>query len=132
MPIPKNNALLPLARTLRKNMTPQEKKLWYLFLRNYPVKIYRQRIIGSCIVDFYCASAKLVIEIDGSQHYTNEGYSRDWKRSDYLESCGLQVMRFTNREVDRHPESVCAEIDRTIRSKTDPDASPGFASDTDN
>ena len=131
MLIPKNNALLPIARTLRKNMTPQEKKLWHLFLRNYPIKIYRQRIIGSYIVDFYCASARLVIEIDGSQHYTNEGYSRDWKRADDLEGYGLQILRFTNQEVDRHLESVCAEIDRIIQSRTDPEASPGFASGTD-
>ena len=69
MQIPKNNALLDNARRLRREMTPQERRLWYQFLRSYPVKIYKQRIIGNYIADFYCASAKLVIEIDGSQHF---------------------------------------------------------------
>ena len=71
--IPKNDALLPNARTLRKEMTPQERHLWYDFLRSYPVKFYKQRIIGPYIVDFYCASAKLVVEINGSQHYDEQG-----------------------------------------------------------
>ena len=67
MTIPKDNSQLENARRLRSEMTPHERKLWYLFLRKYPVKIYKQRIIGRFIVDFYCASAKLVIELDGSQ-----------------------------------------------------------------
>ena len=61
--------MLPQARALRRNMTPQEAKLWYQFLRNYPVKIYKQRIIESFIVDFYCSKAQLVIEVDGAQHF---------------------------------------------------------------
>ena len=69
MTIPKDNSQLENARRLRREMTPHERKLWYLFLRKYPVKIYKQRIIGRFIVDFYCASAKLVIELDGSGHY---------------------------------------------------------------
>ena len=91
-------------------MTPQERKLWYLFLRQYPVRFYRQRPIASYIADFYCASAKLVIEIDGAQHYTDEGYKRDWKRSDVLEAFGLRILRFTNEEIDRHFDSVCETI----------------------
>lgn len=67
--IPKNNHLLSRARELRREMTPQERKLWYLFLRKYPVKFYKQRIIASFIADFYCPKARLVIELDGSQHY---------------------------------------------------------------
>ena len=66
--IRKNNKLLPTARQLRQEMTPQERKLWYLFLRDYSVKVYKQRIIGSFIVDFYCHAAKLAIELDGMQH----------------------------------------------------------------
>ena len=73
MTIPKDNSQLENARRLRREMTPHERKLWYLFLRKYPVKIYKQRIIGRFIVDFYCACAKLVIEIDGSQHYEPQG-----------------------------------------------------------
>ena len=118
MAVPKNNRLLPNARRLRRDMTPQERKLWYLFLRDYPVKIYKQRIIASYIVDFYCASARLVVEIDGSQHYTDDGEKHDDLRTAALESCGLKVIRFTNPEIDRYFESVCLRIDRVIRYRT--------------
>ena len=74
MTIPKDNSQLENARRLRREMTPHERKLWYLFLRKYPIKIYKQRIIGRFIVDFYCASAKLVIEVDGSQHYAPKAW----------------------------------------------------------
>ena len=77
MTIPKDNTQLENARRLRREMTPHERKLWYLFLRRYPVKIYKQRIIGRFIVDFYCASARLVIELDGSQHYEPQGLAYD-------------------------------------------------------
>ena len=77
----KNNKMLPVARRLRREMTPQEKTLWYQFLRSYPVKIYKQRIIESFVVDFYCAEARLVIELDGSQHYTEQGKAYDEERS---------------------------------------------------
>ena len=104
------------ARSLRRDMTPQERKLWYFFLRSYPQKFYRQRIIGPYIVDFYCASARLVIEIDGSQHYTETGERHDHERSQTLRSFGLKVLRFTNPEIDQSFEAVCAEIDRVIQS----------------
>ena len=81
--IPKEYSKLNKAKSLRKDMTPQERHLWYDFLRYYPVKIYKQRIIGPYIVDFYCASAKLVIEIDGSQHYKEQGQLRDVMRQFY-------------------------------------------------
>ena len=112
--IPKNNAMLPRARELRRNLTPQERKLWYLFLRTYPVKIYKQRIIGPFIADFYCASAKLVIEVDGMQHYSEQGEAYDDERSAYLEGLGLMVLRFTNWQVDNDFTAVCNEIKRTI------------------
>ena len=99
-------------------MTPQERKLWYMFLRDYPVKIYKQRIIDSFIVDFYCAKAKLVIELDGSQHYTNQGLAHDRERSAMLQKYQLQVIRFNNLEVDQQFQAVCVMIDRTIRKKT--------------
>ena len=98
-------------------MTPHERKLWYLFLRKYPVKIYKQRIIGRFIVDFYCASAKLVIEVDGSQHYESQSMAYDEERSAFLSALGLQVLRFSNRDIDREFHGVCEQIDITIQSR---------------
>ena len=97
-------------------MTPQERKLWYLFLKKYPVKIYKQRIIGSYVVDFYCASAKLVIEIDGSQHYQADAMVYDAKRSDYLQSLGLHIIRFSNADINVRFERVCESIHQYIQS----------------
>ena len=120
MAVGKNHRLLGNARELRRNMTPQEQKLWYQFLRPYPLKFYKQRIIDSYIADFYCASAKLVIEIDGSQHYTDEGQQQDEVRSAVLRKYGLQVLRFSNREINTEFDAVCEMIHRVIqeRSKT--------------
>ena len=98
-------------------MTPHERKLWYLFLRKYPVKIYKQRIIGRFIVDFYCASAKLVIEVDGSQHYEKQGLDYDTERSEFLMAHGLEVLRFSNRDIDRSFDGVCTQIDIAIRNR---------------
>ena len=109
--------MLPTAKTLRKNMTPHERKLWYMFLRNYPVKFYKQRIIESFIVDFYCASARLVIEIDGSQHFTEQGKEYDKERSAVIESYGLKVLRFSNYEIDTAFVNVCETIDEEIRAR---------------
>ncbi|MBQ6601482.1 MAG: endonuclease domain-containing protein [Clostridia bacterium] len=117
MQVKKNNNMLPTAKTLRKNMTPHERKLWYMFLRNYPVKFYKQRIIESFIVDFYCASARLVIEIDGSQHFTEQGKEYDKERSAVIESYGLKVLRFSNYEIDTAFVNVCETIDEEIRAR---------------
>ena len=84
----KNYKMLGTARALRRTSTAQERKLWYLFLRDYPVKIYKQRIIESFVVDFYCAQARLVIELDGSQHYTEQGKAYD---ADRRASCRERV-----------------------------------------
>ena len=110
----KNHKLLSRAKELRKEMTPQERHLWYDFLRDYPAKIYKQRIIDSFIADFYCASARLVIEVDGSQHFTEEGLLRDQMRTEIIERYGVQVMRFTNHEIDTQFDSVCGLIMHTI------------------
>jgi len=118
MSILKDNSQLENARRLRREMTPHERKLWFLFLRKYPVKIYKQRIIGRFIVDFCCASAKLVIELDGSQHYESQGIAYDKERSAYLEALGLKVMRFPNWDVDRSFQGVCTQIDMAIRERT--------------
>ena len=96
MTIPKDNTQLENARRLRREMTPHERKLWYLFLRKYPVKIYKQRIIGRFIVDFYCASARLVIELDGSQHYEPQGLAYDADRSQFLSISRLENRRISN------------------------------------
>ena len=117
MTIPKDNSQLEQARRLRREMTPHERKLWYLFLRKYPVKIYKQRIIGRFIVDFYCASAKLVIEVDGSQHYEPQCMAYDTERSAFLASLGLDVLRFSNRDIDREFHGVCEQIDLIIQSR---------------
>ncbi len=114
----KNNKMLPVARRLRREMTPQEKTLWYQFLRSYPVKIYKQRIIESFVVDFYCAEARLVIELDGSQHYTEQGKAYDEERSSIMEGYGVEVLRFTNLEVDREFDAVCERIDARIKQRT--------------
>ena len=120
MALPKNNDLLKNARTLRKEMTPQELRLWYRFLRTYPVKIYKQRIIGEYIVDFYCHPARLVIEIDGSQHYDPEGIAYDKQRTAYLESLGLRVVRFSNADINVRFPAVCEEIHRIITLSVSP------------
>lgn len=111
--------LLENAKSLRRNMTSQEKHLWYDFLRNYPVKVYKQRIIDNFIADFYCHKASLVIEIDGSQHYTPEGKEYDEFRTQVLNEKGLFVLRFTNGEIDSNFEGVCWLIDKTIRERID-------------
>ena len=106
------------ARALRKNMTPQEKHLWYDFLKNYPVKFYRQRPICGYIVDFFCVRARLIIELDGSQHYTEDGEEYDTIRTEILNENGLTVLRFTNPQVNREFESVCMAIDNNIKALT--------------
>lgn len=105
------------ARQLRKDMTPHERKLWYLFLQKYPVKIYKQKCFGPYYLDFYCAPAKLAIEIDGTQHYETEGREKDARRDEYLAEKGLLVLRFSNREIDREFPAVCEYIDRVIRER---------------
>ena len=124
MIIPKDNSQLENARRLRREMTPHERKLWYLFLRKYPVKIYKQRIIGRCIVDFYCASAKIIIELDGGQHYEPEAMEADRLRDSYLNSLGLTVLRYTNTDIHHRFREVCEGICRHIpqRSTSSPPA----------
>ena len=112
-----DETMLSYARKLRREMTPHERKLWYMFLRNYPVKFYKQKIIGRYIVDFYCAPAKLVVEIDGTQHYEEDGKASDRTRDEKLGSLGLTVLRFSNRDIDRDFQAVCEMIDHTIRER---------------
>jgi len=111
----KNN--ISLARTLRKQMTPWERKLWYDFLRQYPIRFKRQKAIGQYIVDFYCAKAKVVIELDGSQHYEESGVLNDGKRTEFLEGYGIDVVRIPNNEVSRNFQGVCHYIDNIIKQR---------------
>ena len=115
--LPRNKNLRPLAAKLRTEMTKEERKLWYECLSSYPVRFYRQRIIGSYIVDFYCHKAKLVVELDGSQHYEITGQQQDLKRTEYLESIGLKVIRFSNLDVLRNFDGVCTVIDLSVQER---------------
>jgi very-short-patch-repair endonuclease len=112
-----NSKMKETARSLRKNMTRQEKHLWYDFLRDYPVKWYRQRSVDRFIVDFFCFKARLVIELDGSQHYTEDGMEYDSIRTDILEKYNLEVLRFTNLEVDENFRGVCETIHGKVRER---------------
>ena len=117
MRIEKNKSLLDFARELRRNMTPQERRLWYDFLQAYPIKIYKQRIIDNYIADFYCHKARLVIELDGSQHYTPEGRSYDELRTEVIEKHGIKVIRFSNLDIDNSFCGVCYMIDKEIKER---------------
>jgi very-short-patch-repair endonuclease len=112
-----NPNLTPHAKELRKSMTEQERKLWHLFLKNYPVRFLRQKVIDRFVVDFYCASAKLIIELDGSQHFEEDVAIYDNARTDILKSHGLDVLRFTNKEVDINFADVCKKIKMTIKGR---------------
>lgn len=103
------------ADELRKNMTQQEWNLWYFYLRNHRLKWYRQRIIDRFIVDFYCHAAKLVIEIDGKQHYTDQGIVYDTERTQVLQGYGLKVLRYTNQQLECNFQDVCWDIEKNLQ-----------------
>ena len=98
------------ARNLRKAMTPQERRLWYDFLKNLPQTVYRQKIIGNVIVDFYISSCKLVIELDGAQHTEPQAVEYDAERTAYLQGIGCRVLRYANNAVDTNFAGVCEDI----------------------
>ena len=110
-----NKSLVSNARNLRKNMTKEERHLWYDFLRSYPVKFLRQKILGKYIVDFYCAEAKLIVELDGSQHYEDKGMEYDSERTAYLEQYGVRVLRIPNNKVNQNFSGVCEYIDIAVK-----------------
>ena len=110
-----NSALIPLAKKLRKNMTKEERRLWYDFLREYPLRFVRQKVLGKYIVDFYCAKAKIVIELDGSQHYDPQEREQDTIRTTFLEGYGLTVIRIPNNAVTQNFRGVCEYIDLQIK-----------------
>lgn len=110
-----NKEIVPLARSLRKNMTKEERRLWYNFLRIYPVKFSRQKVLGKYIADFYCAKAKIIIELDGSQHYDEDGEKKDKERTEFLMRYGIRVIRIPNNEVNCNFRGVCEHIDNTVK-----------------
>ena len=114
---------IPLAKALRENMTPWERKLWYDFLRNYPVRFQRQKAIGNYIADFYCAKARLVIELDGGGHYTKEQARKDEQRTNDLNAMNLRVVRICNLDIDRNVRSVCEYIERLVQNSLPQSAS---------
>lgn len=109
-----NKKLVPNARDLRKNMTKEERHLWYDYLRNKDIRFLRQKIIGDYIVDFYCSKLNLVIELDGSQHFEDDAIRYDEKRTTYLEECGLKVIRIPNNEINQNFDGVCEYLDNII------------------
>ena len=113
-----NHNLVPFARELRKNMTKEERHLWYDFLRSYPVRFVKQKVLGQYIADFYCAQAKIIVELDGSQHYDPQEMKKDEERTAYLEHYGLLVVRNPNNEVIRNFSGVCEYIDRIVQERT--------------
>ena len=105
-----NSEMVPFAKELRKNMTKEERHLWYDFLKTLPITVNRQKVIGNYIVDFYIATAKLVIEVDGSQHYEEKGVENDAKRDVFLNGLGIKVLRYSNLDVNQRFEGVCEDI----------------------
>ncbi len=110
-------SLSPLARKLRREMTKEERHLWYDFLRGYPAKFLRQKILGKYIVDFYCPGAKLVIELDGSQHYEGENLEKDLERTAFLKGYDLEILRFPNNAIWENFPGVCEEIHRITQQR---------------
>ena len=110
-----NKSLVNDGRMLRKNMTKEERHLWYDFLRGHSFRFIRQKIIGNYIVDFYCAKANIIIELDGSQHYDEIGIAEDNERTKYLESQGLKVIRIPNNEINNNFRGVCEFIDNEVK-----------------
>ena len=117
MSLPYKGELIPQAKELRKNATPQENHLWYDFLRTYPVRFQRQKAISSFIVDFYCSQAMLAIEVDGTQHYTPQGKKYDQERTYILTKEGVCVLRFSNYEVDNMFYEVCDKISNMVQRR---------------
>ena len=112
-----NENLKSNARELRKNMTKEEKHLWYDFLRSHSARFTKQRILGKYIADFYSAKANLVIELDGSQHSEEENAQYDMERTKFLEEYGIQVLRFKNYEIINNFINVCGYIDKIANER---------------
>ena len=115
-----NRKNIPLAKVLRRNMTPWERKLWHLFLKKYPIRFQRQKALGNYIADFYCAKAGLVIELDGSEHYKKAQEIKDQERTKELENLNLSVLRIANPDIDKKFRDVCEYIDWMVKQSLPP------------
>ena len=113
-----NSKLTKFSQDLRKNMTKEERHLWYDFLKSQPVMFKRQKVIGNYIVDFYCAKEKLVIELDGSQHYEEKGKEKDLRRDDCLTGLGLTILRYSNYDINTNFDGVCTDISKHISTSS--------------
>lgn len=109
-----NHSLVGFAKNLRKNMTKEERHLWYDFLKGHSARFQRQKVLGKYIVDFYSASAKIVIELDGSQHFDSKNIEKDNERTVFLQQYGLQVIRIPNNEIFKNFRGVCEYIDNEV------------------
>ena len=116
--IPYNKKLTQNARNLRKNMTPEEKHLWYDFLKKLPITVHRQKVIGRYVVDFYIAEPKIVIELDGKGHLRPQNAEADRERDEYLASLGIEVLRYKNRQINDYFESICKDILKHIQNRS--------------
>ena len=112
-----NKKLTKYADALRREMTPWERKLWFLFLQKYPVRFRRQYIIGNYIADFVCVKVSLIIELDGSGHYQDGQVQHDMFRTEELQMRGFHVLRFTNADVDNNFSGVCSVIDKYVKDR---------------
>lgn len=110
-----NGDLIKTARALRKNATPWEKDLWYFFLKDYPIRFQRQKVIDNYIVDFFCSKVKLAIELDGGLHYSEKGKQNDALREERLNALGVNIIRFSNLEIDKNIDGVCTAIDNKVK-----------------
>ena len=116
-----NTQLTGLARSLRKRMTREERHLWYDFLKNYPVRFLRQKVIDNYIVDFYCHQARLIVELDGSQHFFEKNQQADRIRTEHLHDRDLLVIRIPNNELRENFEGVCTYIDLCVKHRKEED-----------
>ena len=120
-----NSKLTSRAQELRKNMTKEERRLWYEYLRTYPYRFRRQVSFGNYILDFYCSAANLAVELDGSQHYEENGMEYDLRRTAWLERNGIRVLRFSNLDVNRNLAGVCQMIDMVVAERLKEPSPPG-------
>ena len=119
-----NKKNIPLAKTLRKNATREENHLWYDFLSKYKIRFQRQKAIDNFIADFYCHKARLIIEIDGSQHFSEEGMQKDAFRTEILEGYDLRVIRFNNYQINTNFRGVCEYIDLVVKASLNEGGGP--------
>ena len=115
-----NKDNVPFAKELRKQMTKEERHLWYDFLRTYPIRFSRQKVIGKYILDFYCAQVKIAVELDGSQHFQDAGLQKDMERTAYLAQYNIHVIRIPNNEVTKNFRGVCEHIDGVVKQSLRP------------